>query len=70
MFLDLFISDGNDLGWALIVILPIGMLVLLGWLIWGVFTPPKLKPAGYVEASKWTWMTLAWLFLVVMWCSR
>jgi hypothetical protein len=70
MFLDLFISDGNDLGWALIVILPIGMLVLLGWLIWGVFTPPKLKPAGYVEASKWTWMTLALLFLVVMWCSR
>jgi len=44
--------------------------LLLGWLLWGVFTPPKPKPAGYVESSKWTWVTLALLFVLVIWYNR
>jgi hypothetical protein len=62
-----FFTEDYTVGICLLVF---GAPLLLGLLIWGVFTPPKPKPADYVESSKWTWVTLAFLFLVVMWYSR
>jgi hypothetical protein len=61
-------SSGEFSEWENIVFFLIlfGTPLLLGWLIWGVFTPPKTRPAAYVEPSQWIWMTLALLFLVVL----
>jgi len=60
MFLDLFISDGNDLAWALVLpflvclfVLPI---LLLGWLV-------KIALA---KSTDWVWMLLTFLVLVVL----
>ena len=58
-----FFTEDYTLGICLLVF---GAPPLLGLLIWGVFTPPKPKPAGYAESGKWTWVTLALLFLVAM----
>jgi len=62
-----FFTEDYTLGICLLVF---GAPLLLGLLIWGVFTPPKPKPADYVESSKWTWVTLALLLLVVLWYVR
>jgi len=66
MLVDLFISDGNDLGWTLVLIAPIGVLVLLVWLGWLVFTPPKPKEVAPIKHTDWVWALLALLVLVVL----
>jgi hypothetical protein len=65
MLLDLFISDSNDLGWYGVIFVPISGLVLLGWLVWLVFTPPKPKQTAPVKTRNWVW-ALAFLCLVVL----
>lgn len=65
MLLDLFSSDSNDLGWYGVIFVPISGLVLLGWLVWLVFTPPKPKQVAPVKTRNWVW-ALALLCLVVL----
>ena len=60
MFLDLFISDGNDLAWVLAIIVGIGMMVLpVLLLVW--FVKVVLG-----KSNDWVWVLLSVLgFLAV-----
>jgi hypothetical protein len=60
MFLDLFISDGNDLAWGLAVMVAIGMVVLpillLGWLV----------KVALAKSADWVWVLLSFVVLLVL----
>ena len=60
MFLDLFISDGNDLGWALVLPFAVGLFVLpVLLLVW--FVKVVLG-----KSNDWVWVLLSVLgFLAV-----
>ena len=65
MFMDLFSSDGNDPGWALILMLPIGLLVLLVWLGWALSTSAAPKKVAHSKPTKWVGVLLFLLLLFV-----